>query len=102
MVILAVGIEYPLDVAIQCPQHANARVQQRPAIFGRHQQRLDRGLPMVALGFFPRQGMDVFASVEQGDELATVGKGDWILEQFSPAGFSHQANISAPAGVNST
>lgn len=72
--ILAIGIEHSDLMTVQGPhQHANASMQQRPAIFCRHQQRLDRGLPMVALGFFPRQGIDVFASVEQSDELAAVG-----------------------------
>jgi hypothetical protein len=60
-------------------------MKQWAAIFGRHQQRLDRGLPMVALGFFARQGLDVFASIEEGDKLAPVRQRDRILEGALPA-----------------
>jgi hypothetical protein len=31
----AIGIEHPLDVPIERPQHADTRVQERPATFPR-------------------------------------------------------------------
>ena len=31
-------VEYPLDVVIERPQHADVRVHQRPATFRRHDQ----------------------------------------------------------------
>ena len=62
------------------PEHAITA-----ATFRRHQQGLDRNLPVIALSFLARKGVDVFAGVEQGDELATVGQRDRILEGTFPA-----------------
>jgi hypothetical protein len=51
-----IEIEHALDVAIQSPQHADARVHQWPALLSRHDQRFRRGLPFgeVLFGRPPR------------------------------------------------
>ena len=72
------------------PEHAITA-----AAFRHHQQGLDPGLRMVALGFVARQGVNVFASVEQGHELATDRERDWILERSLPAALRH-AVIAQP------
>jgi hypothetical protein len=48
-------IEHPLDIPIESPQHADARVHRRSAIFCGHDQRLDRGLPRLKILFGPRK-----------------------------------------------
>jgi hypothetical protein len=61
--ILPVGVEHPLDVAVQRPQHPDPRMHQRSAILRRHDQRLDGGLPFLALALGLRQPRDVVGSV---------------------------------------
>jgi hypothetical protein len=45
---------------------------------------------------------DVLGSIPERDELETARQRDWIVEGARPARCRHQANSSAPAGVNRT
>ena len=45
-----------------------------------------------------RQAGDVLASVTKGGQRAAVGEGDGVVERSRPS--RHQANNSAPAGMN--
>jgi hypothetical protein len=67
----------------------NSLTHQRP--FLESAQGFDRGLPLLdqLLGLW-KLG-DVSASVFEGDELATVGKGDRIVKRSFPAAISLHA-----------
>jgi hypothetical protein len=101
MGIFALGIEHPLDMTVQCLHEPDPRHHHRTA--SRYQQQdLDRRLPCRQVGFRFRQLRDVVGRVFECDKLATVRKRYRILELSLPAVVSHQANNSAPAGVNFT
>jgi hypothetical protein len=72
MWVFAIGIEYALDVAIQCPQHADARKHCRPVLFGDQDQAFHGCLPLWRLVLGPRKLRDVIAGVLERDKLATA------------------------------
>jgi hypothetical protein len=52
MVVFATGIEYALDVSVQCLHDADARHHRRPAVtFGDQDQDFNRSLPLLDLLF---------------------------------------------------
>ncbi len=52
MVVFATGIEYALDVSVQCLHDADARHHRRPAVtFGDRDQDFNRSLPLLDLLF---------------------------------------------------
>jgi hypothetical protein len=82
-------VEHAIDVSILRSQHTDTRVHQRPAIFGRHNQRRNGGLPLRALVFGFRQPRDVIGGVLERDELASARQRDWVFELPVPAAISH-------------
>jgi hypothetical protein len=74
MRLFAMGIERALDVPVRCAHDTNPRKHRRAAKLDHQNQRLDRGLPFREAGF----------------EITLLGL------------VRHQANNSAPAGVNFT
>ena len=84
MRVFAIGIEYALDAAVERPQHADTRVQQRSPIFRSHDKRLDRGLPVGGFVLGWRKARDVVSGIPQRDERAAVGEDDRILEAARP------------------
>jgi len=85
-------VEHPLDMPIERPQHSDARVHQRPAIFRRHDQRFGGRLPFVEVLFALRQFHDVGGGLREGEHLAAVGQFDWILETAGPV--NHDAAMT--------
>ena len=51
MRILARGIKLPLNVSIQCSQHADARHHGRAVELDDKEQGFDRGLPLIEILF---------------------------------------------------
>jgi hypothetical protein len=45
MRVFAVGIEHPLDLAVQRPQHSDPRMHEEVAAFGCTDQAMNSGLP---------------------------------------------------------
>ena len=64
MMVLAIGIENPLLVAIQRLEHADARMHHRPATLRRHEQDAGRHLPCA----YRKSNPDIFVmqSAEDG------------------------------------
>jgi hypothetical protein len=75
----AIGIEDPLDVAVQRIHDSDAR-QHRVTASRHEQQNLDRGLPFRQPEFLLRQLRDVVGCVLERDELATVRQRYRILK----------------------
>jgi hypothetical protein len=73
---LAIGIEHPLDVAIECPHHADARKHSRAAKRHHQDQGFHRALPFRRFVFCLRQLRDVIAGVLERYELATATVSD--------------------------
>ena len=69
---LARGIKHALDVPIECPQHADARMHQKVAAFGGANQAAVRGLPFRKILLSLRQLHDVGGGILEGDELAAA------------------------------
>ena len=53
----------------------------RPAALGRHDQRLDRGLPLREILLGLGKLLDIVRGVLERDELATAGQGNGILRK---------------------
>jgi hypothetical protein len=81
--ILAIGIEHPLDMTVQRSHDANPRHHRVAAAPAQH-QRLDRGLPFRQVGFFLRQLRDVVCRVLQREQLPAVGQNNGILKRGRP------------------
>ena len=79
-------IEYPLDLSVQCPQHASARHHGRAVEFDDQEQGLYRGLPRIKILFGLRQAGDVVAGIAQSHKLAPIRKQDRIIEGTSSGG----------------
>ena len=62
--------EHPLDIPIESPQHTDARMHQKSAIFCGHDQRLDRGLPRLKILFGLGKLHDVVGGIAQSHQLA--------------------------------
>ena len=73
MLVLAIRIERPNDVAVQRPQHPDTRMHQWPAAFSGHQKHTDSGLPFRELLIGLWKFGDVLACIEQSQQLAPVG-----------------------------
>jgi hypothetical protein len=71
-------IEYPLDLSVQCPQHASARHHGRAVEFDDQEQGFYRGLPRIKILLGLRQAGDVVAGIAQSQ--------DRIIEGTSPRG----------------
>jgi hypothetical protein len=69
MRVLAIGTKHALDVAIERPQDADARVHQEVATFSGADQATDRGLPFLGVLLSLRQFHDVIGGVLQRDKL---------------------------------
>ena len=73
MSVFAVRIEHPFDVAVQRPLHPDARVHHEVPALGGADEATDCGLPLIELLIGLQRLVDVNASIQQGDELATAG-----------------------------
>jgi hypothetical protein len=85
MMVLARRVEHALDVAIERPHDADARMHQEVATFGGADQASDGGLPLVELLFGLRKSGDVVSGIFEGDELSTIGQRDRIVERSLPS-----------------
>jgi hypothetical protein len=96
MRVFAIRIERPLNVSVQCPQDADARHHGGPAELDDQEQGFDRGLPLLEQLFGLRKLLDIVRGVPQGDELATVGEWNRIIERprFQPR------SATAPRGAD--
>jgi hypothetical protein len=66
------------------------RHNRRAAAAAQHQD-LDCRLPCRQFGFLLRQAGDVIAGIQQRQQLAAAGQGDWILELSLPV--SHRQQV---------
>jgi len=66
-------------------------MHQEVAALGGADQATDRGLPLVELLIGHRKLVDVNASIQQGDELATARQRYRIVKRSFPAAISHSA-----------
>jgi hypothetical protein len=85
MMILARRIKHPLDVTVQGSHDADAREHRRAVLVDDQKQGLDRSLPFLDLLFGLRQLLDISGGILEGDELATLGQRDRIVERPVPA-----------------
>jgi hypothetical protein len=74
------GIKLPLDVSVQCSQQANTRHHGRAVEFDDQEQGFYRGLPLLEMLFCLGKLLDIVGGVLEGDELATAGQGNGIVE----------------------
>jgi hypothetical protein len=58
----------------------------RPAALGRHDQGLDRGLPLLDIQLGLGKLHDVVGGIAQSHELAPNRQLDWIIERTGPGG----------------
>ncbi len=78
--------KHPLDVPIDSPHHADARVHEQVAAFGGADQATDRCLPFLDILLSLRQACDVVAGVAQTHQLAPTRQQDRIIERVGPGG----------------
>ena len=80
MRVFPIGLEHALDVPIERPQDADARMHHRPATLCRHDQHLGRGLPFreVLLGL--RKFHDVAGRILERDQLTAARQRYRIVE----------------------
>jgi hypothetical protein len=85
MLIFAIRIKHPLNVAVQRPHDPDPREHRRTARRRDQYQRLHSRLPFLdpVLGF--RKLRDVVASVLKADKLATARQRYWIIKRSFPA-----------------
>ena len=74
MRVFARRIKHALDVAVQCPQHADASHHGRAVEFDDQEQRFYRGLPLIEILLGIGELLDIFGSVFEGDDLAAAGQ----------------------------
>jgi hypothetical protein len=75
MCVFARRTEQALDVAIERPQHTDARMYQEVATFSGADQATDRGLPLIEALLCLWQFHDVVGGILQRGELAAPGSG---------------------------
>src|ERR1700722_9001509 len=80
VMLFAIRIEHPLDMTVKRPHHPDPYVQQRPAAFHSHDQRLRRSRPFAGVLLGLGQLHDVAGGVLEGDELAALRYRDWGFE----------------------
>lgn len=102
MMTFAVGVEIPNVVPIERPHDADAREHGRAAKLRDQEQRFHCGLPRRGVVFGLGQLGDELGRIPERNELATARQRDWIVESPLSTRSRHQANSSAPAGVNLT
>ena len=86
-----------VDAMSDCRKNMQQPCRSLGSPIPRHKQGFDRGLPMVLCGFLTRQAVDVVAGVQQCDQLAPIGQGDWILEGWGPR---HRSTLSLHASLH--
>jgi hypothetical protein len=74
----------PLDVPIDGPHHADARVHEQVAAFGGADQATDRCLPFLDILLSPRQACDGVAGIAQSHQLAPTRQQDRIIQGVGP------------------
>jgi hypothetical protein len=85
MLFLAIRMEHPLDVTVQCADDPDAREHRRAVLVDDQKQGLDRILPFLDLLFGLRQLLDISGGILEGDELALARQRDRIFElRFQP------------------
>jgi hypothetical protein len=84
------------------PQHADARHHGRAVELDNQQQGFYRGLPLLEILLGLRELLDVFGGVLEGDELATAGQGNEIVEGAGPGHSGQLAGAQALTYVKST
>jgi hypothetical protein len=73
-------------VPVQRPHDADPREHRRAAVaFGDEDQGFNGSLPLLDLLFGLRQVLDISGGILEGDELAALGRRDWIVERPVPA-----------------
>ncbi len=85
MMVFAIRIKHPLDVTVQGSHDADAREHRRAVLVDDQKQGPDRILPFLDLLFGLRQLLDISGGILEGDELATAGQRDRIVEWPVPA-----------------
>ena len=101
MMVLAIGIEHALDVAIERSQHSDTRVHNEIATFCSADQTRDSSLPFLKVLLSLRQLHDVIGSVLEGYELAPLGQRDRIVEWPLPASWSATQSDPRPSASTS-
>jgi len=84
MRVFARRIKHPLDVSVQCPHHTNARHHGRAVELDDQEQGFYRSLPFLKILLGLGKPLDIGRGVLEGDELATAGQGNWIVEGALP------------------
>jgi hypothetical protein len=89
MLVLPRRVEHALNVAIQCPHDTDAREHCRTAVRRDQDQGFHCSLPFRRCVIDLRKSRDVVASVLKGDQHATAGQGDWLIEDARPGQSIH-------------
>jgi len=89
MGIPARGIKRPNVAAVQCPHDADARHHGRAIELDDQEQGFDRGLPLIDVLLSFGKLLNIVRGVLEGDELATTGQRNRIIEGAGPV--SHDA-----------
>jgi hypothetical protein len=89
--VFAISVEHPLDEAVQCSQHADARHHGRAAKLDDQEQGFYRGLPLLKILLSLGKLLDVVRGVLEGNELATAWQGNAIVEGARP--ISHESGL---------
>lgn len=84
MLFLPVWVEFPFDVTIERPHHADPGEHGRATAFSNQQKRLHGGLPFRGVVFVLGELGDVEGSVAEGDELLARGQFDGIEKLLVP------------------
>src|ERR1700731_3453179 len=84
MMLFAIGIKHPLDVAVQRLHDADAREHRRAAQRRDKRQGFHGSLPLWRFVLGLGKLGDIGAGVLEGDELTPAGQRDWIFERTLP------------------
>ena len=101
MSVFAIRIKRPNVAAVQCPHDANARHHGRAVELDNQQQGFYRGLPLLEILLGLGKLLDILGGVLEGDDLATAGQGNRIIEQPLPTVRRFQQGATARGGFQS-
>ena len=96
------SIELPLDVSVQCSQQANTRYHGRAVEFDDQEQGFYRGLPLLEILLSLGKLLDIGRGILEGDEMATAGQGNRIVEGAGPGHSGQFVGAQALTYVKST
>jgi hypothetical protein len=100
MRIFARRSEHQLNMPIERPHHADARMHQKVAAFRGHEKRLDGCLPFFQILFGLRKLHDIIGSVLEGDDLTAISQHNRIVERSFPAAISQWRAVDRSGDIS--